>query len=111
MGSYSKFSMGKMETSFEYDLEEGKETPDAGIHYAIRYIKGNVVFVEVGDSYRHNIMIEAKHWNRLLSIIRNDRLESESIDAITSLMERGLPEDYKETFITAIKAGVLKDIE
>lgn len=100
-----------MKTTFEYDLEEGKETADAGIHYAVRYIKEDVVFVEVGDSYRHNIMIEAKHWNRLLMIIRNDELDREGIDAITSLMGHGLPEEYRETFIAAIKSGALKEIK
>ena len=92
-----------METLFEYDLEEDKETADAGIHYAVRYVKGNVVFVKVGDSYRHNIMIEPKHWNRLLRIIRNDELDSEGIYAIASLMEAGLREEYKKTFIAAVK--------
>ena len=92
-----------MKTVFEYDLEEDKETTDAGIHYAVRYIKEEVVFVEVGDSYRHNIMIEPKHWNRLLRIIRNDELDREGIDAIAGLMKRGLPEEYEETFIAAMQ--------
>lgn len=102
--------MRGMETSFEYDLEEDKETPDAGIHYAVRYVKGDVIFVEVGDSYRHNIMIKPKHWNRLLKIIRNDELDREGLDVIASLMGDGLPEEYKKTFIAAIKSNVLKEI-
>ena len=100
-----------MKTTFEYDLEKGKETADAGIHYAVRYTKEDVVFVEVGDSYRHNIMIEAKHWNRLLRIIRNDELDREGIDAVASLMGCGLPEEHKETFIAAIKSGALKEVK
>lgn len=99
-----------METSFEYDLEEDKETPDAGIHYAVRYVKGDVVFVEVGDSYRYNIFIKPKYWNRLLKIICNDELDREGVDAIASLMESGLPEEYKKTFIAAIKSGIFKEI-
>ena len=99
-----------METLFGYDLEKGKESIDTGIRYAVRYIKGDVVFVEVGDSYRHNITIEAKHWNRLLRIIRNNELDREGIDAIISLIESGLPEEYKETFIAAVKSGVLKEV-
>lgn len=103
--------MKKAGTFFEYDLDEGRESKDTGIRYAVRYVKGDVVFVEIGDSYRHNIMIEAKHWNRLLRIIRNDELDSECIDAIASLMGHGLPEEYKETFIAAIKSGALKEVK
>ncbi len=101
-----------METLFEYDLEKGKESSDTGIKYAVRYIKGDTAFVEVGDGYRHNIVIEAKHWNRLLKLIRNDELDGEGISAITKgLMSRGLPEEYEQTFISAIKSGVLKEIQ
>ena len=99
-----------METLFEYDLEEGKVSSDTGIRYAIRYVKADVVFVEIGDSYRHNVMIEPKHWNRLLKIIRNDELDSEGIAAILSLMRDGLREEYKDTFIAAVKSGVLKEV-
>lgn len=103
--------MRGMETTFEYDLEEGKVSTDTGIRYAVRYVKADVVFVEIGDSYRHNIFIEPKHWNRLLKIIRNDELDREGVDAITSLMEAGLPEEYKETFIAAVKSGALKELK
>ena len=99
-----------METLFEYDLEEGKVSSDTGIRYAIRYVKADVVFVEIGDSYRHNVMIKPKHWNRLLKIIRNDELDSEGIAAILSLMRDGLREEYKDTFIAAVKSGVLKEV-
>ncbi len=109
--SFSSISYSKMETVFEYDLEEGKETSDAGIHYAVRYTKGDVLFVEVGDRYRHNIMIEARHWNVLLKVIRNDKLDREGIEAIISLMRDGLPEEYVGTFINAIKSGALKDVK
>ena len=100
-----------METLFEYDLEEDKETADAGIHYAVRYVKGNVVFVKVGDSYRHNLMINVKHWNRLLRIIRNNELDSEGLAAVLSLMKGGLLEEYVVAFIKAIKSGTIKEIE
>lgn len=30
--------MRGMKTFFEYDLEEAKETKDAGIHFAVRFI-------------------------------------------------------------------------
>ena len=96
---------------FEYDLEEGKVSSDAGIRFAVRYVKGDVIFVEIGDSYRHNVMIEPKHWNRLLEIIRKDELDSEGIAAIMSLMRDGLREEYVETFIRAVKSGVLKEIQ
>ncbi len=100
-----------METLFAYDLEEGKETADVGIHYAVRYLKGDVVFVEVGDIYRHNIMINARHWNRLLKIIRSDELDSDGIAALLSLMRAGLREECEKTLIKAIKSGAIKEIE
>ena len=100
-----------METLFEYDLEEGKESKDTGIRYAVRYIKGDVVFVEVGDSYRHNIMLEPKHWNRLLKIIRDDELDGEGIAAILGLMRDGLREEYEEAFVKAVKSGAIKEVE
>ena len=99
-----------MKTFFEYDLEEARETKDAGIRFAVRFIRENVTFVEIGDSYRHNVMIEPKHWNRLLKIIRNDELDSEGIAAILSLMRDGLREEYKDTFIAEVKSGVLKEV-
>ncbi|MEK6837300.1 MAG: hypothetical protein AABX69_01495, partial [Nanoarchaeota archaeon] len=100
-----------MKTTFEYDLEEARKTKDAGIHYAVRFVHEDATFVEIGDSYRHNIFIKPKHWNRLLRIIRNDELDSEGIYAIASLMEAGLREEYKKTFIAAVKSGVLKEIK
>jgi len=100
-----------MKTSFEYDLEEARETKDAGIHFAVRFIQEDAAFVEIGDSYRHNVLIEAKHWNRLLKIIRNNELDSEGIAAILSLMRAGLREEYKETFLAAVKSGALKELK
>ena len=99
-----------MKAVFEYDLEKGEVSSDAGIRYAVRYFKEDVIFVKIGDSYRHNVMIEPKHWNRVLKIIRKDELDSEGIAAIMSLMRDGLREEYVETFIRAVKSGVLKDI-
>lgn len=101
-----------MKTLFAYDLEDGKEDRNISpVKYAVRYVKGDVVFVEVGDSYRHNIMIDVKHWNRLLRIIRNDELDGEGIAAILSLMRVGLREEYEEAFVKAIKSGIVKEIE
>ncbi|MBI2144693.1 hypothetical protein HYU18_00010 [Candidatus Woesearchaeota archaeon] len=99
-----------MKTFFEYDLEENKETTDSGIHYAVRYIKEAAIFVEIGDSYRHNIFIKPNHWNRLLRLIRDDELDGEGIAAILSLMRAGLREEYEKTFITAIKSGAIKEV-
>jgi hypothetical protein len=100
-----------MKTVFEYDLEKGQTTSDAGIGYAVRYVREEVPFVEIGDSYRHNIRIESKHWNRLLKIIRNGELDREAISAITKgLMYPGLPEEYEQTFVSAVKSGIIKEM-
>ena len=65
--------------------------------------------VKVGD-YRHYIILEVKYWNRLLGIIRNNELDADGMKAITKgLIERGLPEEYEDKFISAVKRGVIKD--
>ena len=94
-----------MKAVFEYDLEKAEVSSDAGISYAVRYFKEDAIFVEIGDRYRHNILIKAKHWNRLLRVIRNDELDSEGIAAVISLLRSGLREEYEATLIKAIKSG------
>jgi len=98
---------------FEFNLETGKVENDTIPRYAVRYYEiENGIMAEVGDGYRHMIKLDAKHWNRILKIIKNDELDKDGIKAITSgLMREGLPEEYEETFISAIKSGIVKEIK
>ena len=100
------------ETIFEYDLEKGKESSDTYGSYAVRYLKDSGFCVEIGDGYRHNIRLEAKHWNRLLRIIRDGELDADGVSAIIhGLMWHGLRKEHKKTFIAAIKSGAIKEIK
>ncbi len=56
---------------FEFNLETGKIEDDTVPRYAIRYYNTeNGVMVEIGDGLRHTLRLEAKHWNRVLKIIK-----------------------------------------
>ena len=70
------------ETIFEYDLEKGKESSDTYGSYAVRYLKDSGFCVEIGDGYRHNIRLEAKHWNRLLGIIWDGEVDAGGVAGI-----------------------------
>ena len=98
---------------FEFNLETGKVSKDTVPHYAIRYYKSkNGIIVEIGDGYRHTLYIIAKHWNRILKIIKNDELDKSGIKAITrGLMDHCLPEEYEKNLISAIKAKIVKEIK
>lgn len=101
-----------VEYLFEYNLEESKISKDTWGKYAIRYYNtDNGVIIEVGDGYRHNIRIGARYWNKILSIIRKEN-DEEEIEVITKgLMCNGLPEEYESTFISAVREGLIKEIE
>ncbi len=96
---------------FEFDLEKGEISEDTFGKYAVRYYNTvNGKKVELGDGYRHEIYLEAKYWNKILRIIRDDELDKEGIRAITKgLMYEGLPEEYERTLIDAIKSRVVKE--
>lgn len=96
---------------FEFNLETGKVSKDTMPDYAVRYYKSeNGIIVEIGDGYRHNLHIKARHWNRILRIIKDDELDKSGIKAITrGLMEHCLPEEYEKNLISAIKAGTIKE--
>ncbi len=79
--------------------------------YCVRYqTTPHGKFVEVGDGYRHEVTVEGSHWNRLLKIIREDELNASGLEAVLSLMSYGLPEEYEQTFVNAVRAGKIKDI-
>ena len=101
------------ENTFEFDLENGEISRDTWGHYAIRYYPSEAgMMVEVGDGYRHNIILEGKYWNKILRIIRDNELDEEGIKAIIrGLMSRGLSEEYEEKFITAIWSGIIKEVK
>lgn len=98
---------------FEFNLETRRVEKDTIPDYAVRYYKSkNGTIVEVGDGLRHTLFIYGKHWNRILKIIKNGELDKSGVKAITrGLMERGLPEEYEENLISAIKAGIIKEIK
>jgi len=101
-----------MKIYFEFDLETGKVSKNVTPHYGVRYYDTeNGQMVEIGDGYRHELHIEAKHWNRIIGIIKNNELNKSGIEAITSgLMKHCLPEDYEKNLISAIKSGKIKKI-
>ena len=98
---------------FEFNLETGKVSKNTTPHYAVRYYRSkNDIMVEIGDGYRHELQIDAKHWNRILKIIKNDELDKSGIQAITrGLMRHCLPKEYEKNLISAIKAGIIKEIK
>ncbi len=82
--------------------------------YAVTYYNTTEggMMAEVGDGLRHQVGIQAKHWNRLLKIIRDEELDNSGIEMLTrGFLARGLPEEYESTFISAVKEGVIKEIE
>ena len=98
---------------FEFNLETGKVAKSTAPHYAVRYCNGEEgTIVEIGDGYRHELFLEAEHWNRILKIIKDDELDQSGIKAITrGLMGNCLPEEYEENFISAVKSRVIKEIK
>lgn len=79
--------------------------------YCVRYqTTPHGKFAEVGDGYRHEITVEGRQWNRLLKLIREDELDASGLEAVLSLMSDGLPAEYKNTFVDAVKTGKIKDI-
>lgn len=98
---------------FEFNLETGEISEDTMPNYAVRYYKSkNGTIVEIGDGYRHNLSLKAKHWNRILKIIKNDELDKSGVKAITcGLMEHCLPEEYEKNLISAIKARIIKEVK
>ncbi len=99
------------ECVFEYDLENEKVDKNIVGRYSVIYRKTDVgIVVEIGDGYRHEIWLEAEHWNRILKIIKNDELDNAGINAIVrGLMRPGLYEDYANNLIKAIKKGEIKE--
>lgn len=100
---------------FEYDLEKGEMVEKRTLFScAVRYYNtDNGVMVEIGDSYRHNMSIEAKYWNRIIKIIKDDELDKSGIDAvIDGLMSSALHEEkHKKNLISAIKKGDIEEIK
>jgi hypothetical protein len=98
---------------FEFNLEENKVSKDTWGRYAVRYYETDIgIMVEIGDGYRHELHLEAKHWNRILRIIRDDELNESGVKAIVEgLMWYCLDDDYGDNFISAIRAGKIKEVE
>lgn len=98
---------------FEFNLRTQKVSNDTMPEYAVRYYKfRNSSMVEIGDGYRHYICLNAKHWNRILRIIKYDELDKSGIKAITrGLMENFLPKEYEKNLISAIKTGIIKEVK
>jgi len=97
---------------FEFDLETGKAEEKTWGIYGVRYYKSDEgIKVEIGDGYRHELRIDATHWNRILKVVKDSELDKEGIDAIVKgLMGHAVPEEYIESFISAIKNGIFKPI-
>lgn len=98
---------------FEFNLETGREEESTWGIYAIRYHKTEEgIKVEVGDGYRHYFIVDATYWNRILKIIKGNELDKDGVDAIVKgLMRHGIPEEYAENFILAVRNGIIKFID
>lgn len=101
-----------MEYTFIFNLEKGEaEDEDPSPSYAIKYYNPDSgEIVELGDGYRHEMFIEGDHWNRILRIIKNKELDEKGIEAIIGLMSEGLRKEYTETFISAVRSEIIKEI-
>lgn len=70
----------------------------------------NGKMVEIGNGHRYILQLEAKYWNRILRLIRDNELDMEGIRAITrGLMRECLPEEYEKTLISAIRPNIIKE--
>lgn len=105
------------EYTFQFDLERRKIVPsqeDTLGHYAVRYYKNTetgYIGAEVGDGYRHETHLEARHWNRILKMIREE-LDESGIEAVAELMYGlGADNQYQGTFVSAVKDGRIPEIE
>ena len=98
---------------FEFNLKTGKVSKNTIPEYAVRYYRTkNGIIAELGDGYRHMLHLSAKHWNRILRIIKNNELDKAGIQAITrGLMGHCLPKEYENNLISAIKSGKIKKSE
>jgi len=98
---------------FEFDLQTGKVSEDSVPHYAVRYYNTESgPMVLIGDGYRHKLRLNAKHWNRILKLIKNNELDESGVEAITQgLMGHCLYEEYDEILVRAIKEGAIKEVE
>ncbi|MBI2656083.1 hypothetical protein HYX06_06705 [Candidatus Woesearchaeota archaeon] len=97
---------------FEFNLRTRKASKNTSPEYAVRYLKSkDGLMVEIGDGYRHELWLDAKYWNRIIRIIKNDQLNKSGIQAITSgLMGHCLPKKYEKNLIFAIKKNKIKEI-
>ena len=98
--------------NFIFNLETGElSKEDPCPDYSIKYYKSkNGKMVEIGDGYRHEIIIKGKYWNRILKIIKEDELDKSGIEAIVrGLLETVLSLEYEKNFICGIKSGVIKN--
>ena len=107
-----------MEYDLFYDLETGElATPRdfMDTRYSIRYQSnegGLVHRVEIGDGFRHTQSLIPSHWNTLVRLIRDDKLDSNGLELILSgLLGHCLPENiHKQNFVSGIKSGTIKEI-
>ena len=73
---------------FQFDLEEKRVAKKESWHYGVRYFMTAVGSrVQIGDAYRHYLILEPRHWNRVLRIIKNDELDKSGVEALLALME------------------------
>lgn len=101
-----------MDYFFEFNLETGKVSKDTNWDYAVRYYNSeNGPRVEIGN-YRYDSLLLPEHWNRILRIIKDEELDQSGIEAIIrGLMGCYIPTEYEDNFISAIKAGIIKEIK
>ncbi len=102
---------------FRFDLKRGAVLDSSYIEEAandaVRYTKDpdtGQVQVEIGNVYRHYFRPEPRHWNRVLKMIR-DELDESGIETILVLMSDGLREEYRSTFLSAVRSGVIKETD
>ena len=109
-----------MKYDFIFDLETGKNVTDDNnalyFNYCIRYYNTeNGPKVDISNNrLGSGVVLEAKHWNRLLRIIRDDELDKSGIEAIIKPLVpscecHGLM--IEKALLTAIKSREIKEFE
>ena len=69
--------------------------------------------VQIGDGFRqHTQPLIPSHWNTLVRLIRDDKLDSKGLELILSgLLGHCLPDDvHKQNFVSGIKSGAIKEV-
>lgn len=103
-----------IEYIFVYDLEKERKCKDSlGFgRYEVRYYHTeNGGRIEIGDGFRHNLIIESEYWNSIIGIIRGNKLNGRELDAIVKGLIRDNVGAYGDNLVSAIKKGKIAEFD